>query len=95
MTTITCKFCNSTIDAEAPTLGKILLEPGYEPAFFGEEDFAPCDECGRIVCMACAVFDFTQVGGPAMRYLCPDCGEPVAEVMRRIGAPALPLEMAD
>lgn len=93
MTTITCRFCNCEVGDEAPTLGSILAEPDYEPEFFGDKDFDRCDECGRVVCMACAVFDFTAVDGPAMRYLCPDCGESTSEVMRRIGAPMLALEI--
>lgn len=93
MTTITCTFCGSTAGDEAPSLGKILQEPGYEPEFFGDRDYERCDECGRWCCMACAVFDFSDVGGHAMRYLCPDCGEETAEVMRRIGAPKLPLKV--
>lgn len=94
MTTITCTFCNSTPGDEAPSLGSILQEQWYEPEFFGDSDYERCDECGRWVCMACAVFDFgDNEAGYALRYLCPDCGEPTHIVMQRIGAPALPLEV--
>lgn len=94
MTTITCTFCGSTAGDEAPSLGSILQEPGHEPEFFGDSDYERCDECGRWVCMACAVFDFgDNAQGYAMRYLCPDCGEATHIVMMRIGAPALPLEV--
>ena len=94
MSAMTCKFCNSSPGDEAPSLGSILQEPGHEPEFFGDSDYERCDECGRWVCMACAVFDFgDNAQGYAMRYLCPDCGEATHIVMMRIGAPALPLEV--
>jgi hypothetical protein len=91
--TTTCKFCNTSIGDETETLGSILKEPGYEPEFFGDEDFAPCDECGRVVCMECAFFDFPESGPVRMRYLCPDCGQPEHVIMEQRGAPKLPMEV--
>lgn len=90
---ITCTFCNSAVGDEAPTIGSILHENGYEPEFFGDSDYEKCDECGRWTCMACAVFDFTGSGSDdrVMRFLCADCGQPTDVMMRRVGAPELPL----
>lgn len=82
-----CAFCGSTEGDEAPPIDTILCElPCYEPAYFGDDDLEQCDNCGRVTCMACAVFDFT---GERMRYLCPDCGQPEHVVMERHGAPRL------
>lgn len=77
--TIICRWCNN--------MG--LAESKYEPEFFGDSDYERCDECGRWVCMACAVFDFGTNEQGVMRYLCPDCGEPEHVVMRRLGATPL------
>lgn len=91
MKLLTCITCKCEVGDKAPTIESILNMPETEPMYFGDEDFSDCDECGRIVCMACAIYDFT---GNHMRYLCPDCGEPTAVVMERIHAPTLfPLEI--
>ncbi len=90
-TELTCKFCSSAPGDEAPSVARLLNVLNYEPEFFGDSDYERCDECGRWVCMACAIFSFgDNEAGYAMRYLCPDCGQPTDIVMMQIGAPMLP-----